>query len=217
MPIALPQTHISQQGSREALRGDGENNRQPNRTPSSLPLSIPGYGGLRYDIQHLSPVSAARAVEGIDASFMFHNLESITDDQNRYIAFQLHVPVAVRVYEPDIQALRQNRVTCNCIDYQSTQSACAHLYWLFARLNGVLRGDQQESQQDSTQIEVISGLSALYPLIDQQRDVLRRDLKDELELDSDESIFEDSTWDNPSHNEAAEPNDHLILHSNSTS
>ena len=81
----------------------------------------------------------------------------------------------------------------------------------------MLRGDQQESQQDSTQIEVISGLSALYPLIDQQRDVLRRDLKDELELDSDESISEDSTWDNPSHNEAAEPNGHLILHSNSTS
>ena len=78
----------------------------------------------------------------------------------------------------------------------------------------MLRGDQQESQQDSTQIEVISGLSALYSLIDQRRDVLRRDLKDKLELDSDESIFEDITWDDTLQNEAAEPNHHLILRSN---
>ena len=81
----------------------------------------------------------------------------------------------------------------------------------------MLRGDQQESQQDSTQIEVISGLSALYPLIDERRDLLRRDLKDELESDSDESIFEDTTWDNTLHNEPAERYDQLVLRSNPTS
>ncbi len=57
----------------------------------------------------------------------------------------------------------------------------------------MLRGYQQENQRDSKQIEVISGLSALYPLIDQRRDVLPRDLKDELELESDESVVEDTT------------------------
>lgn len=191
MPATPPQTYVSQQGPRETLRGHDQDNRRPNRTPSSLTLPIPGYAGVRYDLQHLSPVSAGRAAEGIDAGFIFHSLESIRDGQNRYIAFQLHIPVAVRVYDPDVQRLPQNRVTCNCIDYQSTQSACAHLYWLFTRLNGVLREDQQENQQDSTQIEVISGLSALYPLIDQRRDYLPRDLKDELELESDESVFED--------------------------
>ena len=56
----------------------------------------------------------------------------------------------------------------------------------------MLREDQQENQQDSTQIEVISGLSALYPLIDQRRDYLPKDLKDELELESDESVFKDT-------------------------
>lgn len=65
----------------------------------------------------------------------------------------------------------------------------------------MLRGNQQESQQDSTQIEVISGLSAPYPLIEQRRDLLPRDLKDELEFDSDGSIFEDTIYDNTLDNE----------------
>lgn len=68
----------------------------------------------------------------------------------------------------------------------------------------MLRGDQQETRQDSTQIEVISGLSTLYPLIEQRRDFLPRDLKDELELDSDDSIFEDTIHDYTLHNEPIE-------------
>ena len=43
------------------------------------------------------------------------------------------------------------------------------------------------------QIEVLSGLSALYPLIDQRRDSLPRDLKDELESDTDDLMIEDNT------------------------
>lgn len=128
MPHTTPQTHVSQQGLQEAFRGHGQHDHRPNRPPSSLALPIPEYAGVRYDTQRLSPVSARRAAEGIDAGFICHNLESITDGQNRYVAFQLYVPVAVRVYDPDVQRLPQNRVTCNCIDYQSTQSACAHLY-----------------------------------------------------------------------------------------
>ena len=44
-------------------------------------------------------------------------------------------------------------------------------------------------QHESAQVEVISGLSALYPLIEQRRETLPRDLNDELESDSDESII----------------------------
>ncbi len=95
---------------------------------SSLALPIPGYAGLRYDTQHLSPVSAERAAEGIEASFIFHSLASMTDGRDRYIAFQLYVPVAVRVYDPVAQRLQQTRVTCNCTDYQNTHSACPHHY-----------------------------------------------------------------------------------------
>ncbi len=85
MPATPPQTYVSQQGPRETLRGHDQDNRRPNRTPSSLTLPIPGYAGVRYDLQHLSPVSAGRAAEGIDAGFIFHSLESIRDGQNRYI------------------------------------------------------------------------------------------------------------------------------------
>ena len=97
-------------------------------TLSSLALPIPGYAGLRYDTQHLSPVSAERAAEGIEANFIFHSLTSMTDGRDRYMAFQLYIPVAVRVYDPFAQRLQQTRVTCNCTDYQNTRSACAHLY-----------------------------------------------------------------------------------------
>ena len=63
--------------------------------------------------------------------------------------------------------------------------------------------------QDSTQVEVVSGLSALYPLIEQRRDSLPRDLNDELESDSDESVIGDIRHDNTINHEpvnAYEPN-----------
>lgn len=63
---------------------------------------------------------------------------------------------------------------------------------------------QQTSVQDSTQVEVISGLSALYPLIEQRRDSLPRDLNDELEPDSDESAIEDTGDDTITYNEIAD-------------
>lgn len=89
-------------------------------------------------------------------------------------------------------------------------------------MNAVLREDRQENQQnmsnqDTTQVEVVSGSSALYLLIEQRRDSLPRDLNDELESDSDESIIEDTTWHNTLHNEPAEPYDQLVLSSNPTS
>lgn len=62
----------------------------------------------------------------------------------------------------------------------------------------MLREGQHEVQQDSTQIEVFSGLSALYPLIEQRRDSLSEDLNDKLELDSDESTIGDTTQEDTS-------------------
>lgn len=59
---------------------------------------------------------------------MLHSLENMTGGRDRYIALQLYIPAAVRVYDPGTHPLQQNRVTCNYIDYQSTQSTCAHLF-----------------------------------------------------------------------------------------
>ena len=75
-------------------------NSQTRSKDASLPpmLPIPGYALFCYDTQNLSPVSAERAAEGIEASFIFHSLKN----QNRYIAFQLFVPIAVRVYDSAI-------------------------------------------------------------------------------------------------------------------
>lgn len=125
MPATRSQINFSQQGP---LRGDGRGDLHPGRAPFLPTLTIPGYAGFYYNTQQLSLISAERAAEGIKIDFIFHSLESMTDAQYRYIAFQLHIPVAVRVYNPVIQRLQQNRVTYNCIDYQSTQSAYAHLY-----------------------------------------------------------------------------------------
>ena len=117
--VTRAQAHLSQR------HGD---HRRPDRAPLSLPLPMAGYAGLHYDTQQLSPLSAQRATEGIEAGFIFHSLKSIKEGQDRYVAFQLYIPVAVRVYDPAVQRLQQDRVTCNCVDYQSTQTACAHLY-----------------------------------------------------------------------------------------
>ena len=120
MPVTRFPPHFS--------RGRGRGGRHPRRAPLPPALPIPGYAGFHYDTRHLSPVSAERAAEGIEAGFILHSLENMTDGRDRYIAFQLHIPVAIRVYDPVVQRLQPMRVTCNCVDYQSTQSACAHLY-----------------------------------------------------------------------------------------
>ena len=117
MPVTRFQTHSPQRRAPQ-VRGRGD------RAPSLPTLPIPGYAGVHYDTQHLSPVSAGRAAEGIEAGFVFHSLENMIDGRDRYIAFQLYIPVAVRVYKPVAQPPQQNRVTCNCTDYQSTQSPC---------------------------------------------------------------------------------------------
>ena len=68
----------------------------------------------------------------------------------------------------------------------------------------MLGEDRQETPQESTQIEVISGLCALYPLIEQRRDSLPGDLNDDLEVESDESSIEDTMHDSISDNEPAD-------------
>lgn len=68
----------------------------------------------------------------------------------------------------------------------------------------MLGEDRQETPQESTQIEVISGLCALYPLIEQRRDSLPGDLNDDLEVESDESSIEDTMHDSTSDNEPAD-------------
>ena len=128
MPTTRSQTHSSQHRPWRASRGRGRGDRRLGRALISPTLPVPEHAGFHYDIGHLSPISAERAIEGIEAGFMFHSLAGMTDNRDRYIAFQLYIPVAVRIYDPVVQRSQQNKVTCSCKDYQRTQSACAHLY-----------------------------------------------------------------------------------------
>ena len=79
MPVTRFQAHSS--------RGRDRGGRRPGRAPLPPALPIPGYTGFRYDTQQLSPVSAERAAEGIEAGFILHSLKSIIDGRDRYIAF----------------------------------------------------------------------------------------------------------------------------------
>ena len=103
-------------------------NRRFGRVFLSSALSIPEYARLHYDIRHLSSVSTECAAEDIETGFIFHNFKSMTNDRDIFVAFQLHIPVAIRIYDAVAQRLQPIKIICNCIDYQSTQSACAHLY-----------------------------------------------------------------------------------------
>ena len=74
----------------------------------------------------------------------------------------------------------------------------------FHTLEWCIERGRQGNQEDWMRIEVISELSTLYPLIERRRDSLPRDLNDELESDSNESITEDTVHDGNSYNEPAD-------------
>ena len=97
MPVTRFQPHFS--------RGRSRDDRRLGRTPLLPALPISGYAGLHYDTRHVSPVSTERAAEGIKAGFILHSLENMTDGRGRYIAFQLYILVAIRVYDPIVQRL----------------------------------------------------------------------------------------------------------------
>ena len=122
------QSYSPHQRPWQTSSGRAQDDRRPDYAPSPLTLPIPGHAGVYYDTQRLSPISAERAAKSIKAGFIFQNLQSIINNQDRYLAFQLHISIAIRVYNPLSQRIHQDRVTCNYRDYQNTQSACAHLY-----------------------------------------------------------------------------------------
>ncbi|CAD6587587.1 MAG: hypothetical protein ASARMPREDX12_002938 [Alectoria sarmentosa] len=63
--------------------------------------------------------------------------------------------------------------------------------WLFGRFHAVLREDQQvTSSQGSTQIEVTSRLSELYPLIEERHASLPMDLNN-VERDDEDASFDE--------------------------
>ena len=114
-----------QRGGRNLL---GRGRVRPQGPPPPI-TPVQGFTGLRYDTQYLSPTSAQRAIEGLRSSdFVVDRVQSHGFGQDRYFAFQLSAPTAVRLYTP---AGGRSRIQCTCEDYRSIPSACVHIYVSF--------------------------------------------------------------------------------------
>lgn len=132
MPVTRSQATSMQQrgrGNPRLSRGRGRTRHPlPPARPAHAPPEIApvrSYTGRQYYTQALSPTSAQRATEGLEANFSVDRVQRLDSGRERYYAFQLRTPVAVRVYEPNSG---RARMECSCETYRSTQSECAHIY-----------------------------------------------------------------------------------------
>lgn len=126
MPETRSQSRRDQQGGgrTRASRGRGRGGRIP-QTSSRSNTSIHGHSGLLYNTQNLSPGSASRAAEGLLSEFFVDRLQRHESSRGTYYAFQLKKPVSVRIHDPEVN---DNKVECTCEDYQTTNTACVHIY-----------------------------------------------------------------------------------------
>ena len=122
MPITRSQTQIPHQRPGRNFRGRGHARTQ---APPPPVAPIRGYTGLQYDTQNLSPNTARRAIDGLESDFLVDRVQSHGSGLERYYAFQLKAPFAVRVHNP---AAGQSRVECTCEDFRSNRHTCAHIF-----------------------------------------------------------------------------------------
>ena len=130
MPVTRSQARFSSHRERNPLSGRGRG-----RAPAALATPgrdlppqarvIVSFTGRQYSTEALSPVSARRATEGLESTFSIDRIGSQDSGLERYFAFQLRTPVAVRIYEPDGG---RTRVECTCETFQGSQSECVHIY-----------------------------------------------------------------------------------------
>ncbi len=137
MPVTRSQAQPSQQrGGRNARagRGRGRGRGRARAPPPSIVTardSSPGsppvqsFTGRQYYTQALSPTSAQRATEGLESNFCVDRVQSHDSGRERYYAFQLRTPVAVRIYEP---ANGRARMECSCEAHRVTHSECTHMF-----------------------------------------------------------------------------------------
>ena len=131
MPVTRSQAHATSNSrgrNPQSSQGHGQAPTRPG-TPGQAflpPVSpIRGYTGHQYHIQALSPLSAHRAAEGLESNFSVGRVQSYGSGRERYYAFQLRTPVAVRIYEPEGD---HARAECSCEVHRVTHSDCAHIW-----------------------------------------------------------------------------------------
>ncbi len=131
MPVTRSQAHsTSQRGGRNPRSSHGRGRAPPRpATPGQAlpPQAAPvrSHTGRQYYTQALSPLSARRATEGLESNFSVDRVQSYDSGREKYYAFQLRTPVAVRVYEPNAG---RARIECSCEAHRVSQSECAHIF-----------------------------------------------------------------------------------------
>ena len=127
MPVTRSQAQLRSQSdgrnSRASLGRGGASLPSPNHSAQATPVQ--SYTGRQYYTQPLTPMSARRAIEGLEANFSVDRVQDYDSGREKYYAFQLRTPVAVRIYEP---SRGQARIECSCEAHRVSKLECAHIY-----------------------------------------------------------------------------------------
>ena len=95
------------------------------QSSSTQAAPIGSYTGRQYYTQARVPISDERASEGREAHFTIDAIEGLDSGQEKYYAFQLKTPVALRMYEP---AAGHSRIECSCETFRTDKPDCIHVY-----------------------------------------------------------------------------------------
>ncbi|KAL2049768.1 hypothetical protein ABVK25_009991 [Lepraria finkii] len=173
MPVTRSQSQIPPQRGGRSPRGGGRRRGRGRAQPQVGPIR--SHSGIQYDTQMLSPTSSRRAAEGLQSEFMVDRLEGFNFGRDRYYAFQLSKPVAVRIHDPAVGADRI--FECTCAEFRNKLRPCAHVWWLFDGLHAVRSKDEQGAAAPRpTQLELTAQFSELFPFIAERQATLPREL-----------------------------------------
>ena len=125
MPVTRSQSQTPQQRGGRSPRGRGRGRGRAQPPPPQVG-PIRAHSGIHYDTQILSPTSSRRAAEGLQSEFWVDRLSSYGLGGDRYYAFQISKPVAVRIHDPSGGTGRVYE--CTCEDFRNTQRPCAHVW-----------------------------------------------------------------------------------------
>ena len=183
--------------------GQGRGRRR-GQAPAAIVDAVQSRTGHRYETNALSPTTAQRAEQGLNANFCLETVKRhVNKNHEPYYAFQLSLstPVAIRLYDPAIG--RPIPYECSCGDFE--QRPCTHIYvspsdncsleirlktlpqWLVDDLQHKIQDRQGTTFSTTPQIELYSRLRELYPSIDHQQSTLPT-VFDTRHLNEDESL-----------------------------
>ena len=120
MPVTRSQGQSSQM--RRGFRGRNQGRLDPLSRPST-PASQAGPSRHPASALHQAADAPAYPAESLDPHISVERLHIVPLENDAYWAIQLN-PVSVRIYSPSGGT---GRVICSCVEFQKTQTVCAHI------------------------------------------------------------------------------------------